>query len=52
MKYDFKKIEKKWQKKWEQEKVFEVEVEKRKKKYTIIEMFPYPSGEGLHKQLF
>ncbi|MBU4070241.1 MAG: leucine--tRNA ligase [Nanoarchaeota archaeon] len=48
MKYDFKKIEKKWQKKWEQEKVFEVEVEKRKKKYTIIEMFPYPSGEGLH----
>ncbi|MFH1787302.1 MAG: leucine--tRNA ligase [archaeon] len=45
---NFKKIEKKWQKKWEQEKVFEVEVDKKRKKFYCLEMYPYPSGEGLH----
>ncbi|MEX0932717.1 MAG: leucine--tRNA ligase [Candidatus Pacearchaeota archaeon] len=47
MNYNFGKIESKWQKKWENEKVFESKEEK-KKKYYVLEMFPYPSGEGLH----
>ncbi|MGD9276474.1 MAG: leucine--tRNA ligase [Candidatus Pacearchaeota archaeon] len=38
--YDFKKIEKKWQKKWEGEKIFEAEVDKKKKKFFVS--FPYP----------
>ncbi len=47
-KFDFAKIEKKWQKKWEKEKVFEVSLKSGKKKFTVIEMFPYPSGSKLH----
>jgi len=45
---NFKKIEKKWQKKYEEKKVFEVRLDKKKKKYYVLEMFPYPSGTGLH----
>jgi len=45
---NFKKIEKKWQDKWEKKRIFEVKEEKGKKKYYVLEMFPYPSGEGLH----
>ncbi len=45
---NFKKIEEKWQKKWEEAKLFEVKELKDKKKFYILEMFPYPSGEGLH----
>src|SRR3989344_1053036 len=45
---DFKKIEKKWQDKWEKNKVFEVKEDSKKKKYYCCEMFPYPSGSGLH----
>ncbi len=44
---EFKKIEKKWQKKWEQEGIFEVK-ESKKKKFYVLDMFPYPSGAGLH----
>ncbi len=47
-KIDFAKIEKKWQEKWEKEKVFEVSEDKKKKKYYVLEMFPYPSASGLH----
>jgi leucyl-tRNA synthetase len=47
-KFDFEKIEKKWQKKWESEKVFEVKENEKKKKFYIAEMYPYPSGSGLH----
>ncbi len=43
---DFKSIEKKWQKKWEEKKIFEVK--ERGKKFYCLEMFPYPSGSGLH----
>jgi len=43
MEYDFKRIEKKWQKRWEKEKIFEVK-EGKGKKYYILEMLPYPSG--------
>lgn len=47
-KIDFKKIERKWQDRWEKEKVFEVEMDKKKEKFYILEMFPYPSSSGLH----
>ena len=46
--FDVKKIELKWQKEWEKQKVFEIDVAKGKKKYSIVEMYPYPSGSGLH----
>jgi leucyl-tRNA synthetase len=45
---EFAKIEKKWQDKWEKEKVFEVSEKSKKKKYYVLEMFPYPSGTGIH----
>ncbi|MBY8981786.1 MAG: leucine--tRNA ligase [Candidatus Lokiarchaeota archaeon] len=44
-KYDPQKIEQKWQKRWEEDKIFEVNVDKTKKKYYILEMYPYPSGK-------
>ncbi len=47
-KYNFNKIEKKWQKAWESKKIFEVKEDPKKKKYYVLEMFPYPSGNGLH----
>lgn len=46
--YNFKEIEKKWQQRWERDKVFEVKESKSKKKFYVLDMFPYPSGEGLH----
>ncbi len=46
-KINFAQIEKKWQKKWEEEKVFEVK-EGKKKKFYVLEMYPYPSASGLH----
>ena len=45
---DFNKIEKKWQKKWEEAKVFETKIDSKKEKYYVLEMFPYPSASGLH----
>ncbi len=45
---DFSSIEKKWQEIWDKEKVFEVSEKSSKPKYYILEMFPYPSGTGLH----
>lgn len=45
---DFKKIELKWQKKWEQAKIFEVIENPEKKKFYVLEMYPYPSASGLH----
>jgi leucyl-tRNA synthetase len=45
---NFGKIEEKWQKKWEEAKLFEVKEDSKKKKYYVLEMFPYPSGNGLH----
>lgn len=46
--YDFKKIEKYWQKYWEINKTFESHLDNKKLKFYILDMFPYPSGEGLH----
>ncbi len=45
---DFNKIEKKWQSKWEKSKIFQVKENPKKEKQSIVEMFPYSSGEGLH----
>lgn len=47
-KVDFAAIEKKWQKKWEDSKCFEVKEDSKKKKFYCLEMFAYPSGSGLH----
>jgi leucyl-tRNA synthetase len=47
-KTNFAKIEKKWQDKWEKEKIFEVKEDSKKKKYYVLEMYPYPSASGLH----
>ena len=43
--YNFKLIEEKWQKKWDEEKSFATKVDKNKKKFYCLEMFPYPSGK-------
>ena len=43
--YNFKIVEEKWQKLWEEEKVFSTKVDKTKKKFYCLEMFPYPSGK-------
>ncbi len=48
MDYDFRKIEAKWQKYWAENKVFKTIEDKTKPKYYILDMFPYPSGAGLH----
>ncbi|MBI3588820.1 MAG: leucine--tRNA ligase [Candidatus Liptonbacteria bacterium] len=48
MKYDFKKIEKKWQERWLDEKVFRADDKSKKPKFYQLETFPYPSAEGLH----
>jgi len=41
-------IEKKWQKRWEEARIFKATEDSKKKKYYVLEMYPYPSGEGLH----
>ncbi len=46
--YDFSAIEKKWQKYWEENKTFKAEDISDKKKLYVLDMFPYPSGAGLH----
>ena len=43
--YNFKTVEEKWQKFWEEDKTFSTKVEKNKKKFYCLEMFPYPSGK-------
>ena len=47
-KYDHKKIEPKWQKYWQEHKSFKTESDLSKPKYYVLDMFPYPSGAGLH----
>ena len=48
MKYDHSKIEKKWQKKWLEDRIYEPDFKSAKKPYYTLMMFPYPSAEGLH----
>ena len=47
-KYNHKKIEEKWQEKWDKDKSYQTSEDKKKPKYYILDMFPYPSGVGLH----
>ncbi len=48
MNYDFREIEKKWQKTWVDQKTYKVSEDPSRKKYYVLNMFPYPSGAGLH----
>ena len=48
MEYDFRAIEKKWQEKWAKEGTYKVTEDASKPKYYVLNMFPYPSGAGLH----
>ena len=48
MKYQFREIEKKWQKRWYDQKLFKTEDSNLKDKYYVMDMFPYPSAQGLH----
>lgn len=48
MHYNFREIEKKWQSFWKERKVYKTEIDHNKPKYYILDMFPYPSGAGLH----
>jgi len=47
-KYDHKAIEKKWQAYWDKNQTFKAEINHSKPKYYVLDMFPYPSGSGLH----
>jgi leucyl-tRNA synthetase len=46
--YNFQEIEIKWQKFWEEKQIFKSEINSQKPKYYVLDMFPYPSGAGLH----
>lgn len=48
MEYIFKEIEAKWQKYWEENKTYKTEIDLDKPKFYVLDMFPYPSGAGLH----
>ena len=48
MEYDFRKIEGEWQQKWKDDKAYKVSNDSSKPKYYVLDMFPYPSGAGLH----
>lgn len=48
MEYNHKDIEKRWQKRWKEDKNYHTEIDKSKPKFYVLDMFPYPSGAGLH----
>lgn len=48
MEYNFGEIEKKWQSYWKENKTYQVDIDKSKPKFYVLDMFPYPSGAGLH----
>ncbi len=48
MDYNFREVEKKWQEYWSENKVFKAEIDPARPKYYVLDMFPYPSGAGLH----
>ncbi|POH08351.1 leucine--tRNA ligase [Fructilactobacillus lindneri] len=48
MAYNHEKVEQKWQKYWEENKTFRTSDKQEKEKYYVLDMFPYPSGQGLH----
>ena len=48
MEYNFREIEKKWQQRWAENHTYQVTENESKKKFYVLNMFPYPSGAGLH----
>ncbi len=48
MEYNFKEIEAKWQKEWQERGIYKVDVDNTRPKFYVLDMFPYPSGAGLH----
>src|SRR6056297_2343769 len=48
MEYSFREVEEKWQKIWEENNIYKVGIDPSKPKYYVLDMFPYPSGSGLH----
>jgi len=48
MDYNFREIEAKWQKEWQERDIYRVEVDSSRPKFYVLDMFPYPSGAGLH----
>ncbi len=48
MEYNFREIESKWQKEWAEKQIYKAENQSDKPKYYVLDMFPYPSGAGLH----
>lgn len=48
MDYNFREVEKKWQKFWSENKIYKAEIDHSKPKFYVLDMFPYPSGAGLH----
>ena len=48
MEYNFKEIESKWQRRWQEDKTYKVETDPSRPKFYVLDMFPYPSGAGLH----
>jgi leucyl-tRNA synthetase len=48
MEYNFREVEKKWRSYWSQNKTFKVSIDPQKPKFYVLDMFPYPSGAGLH----
>ena len=48
MEYNFKEIESKWQKEWQERGIYKVDVDSSRPKFYVLDMFPYPSGAGLH----
>ncbi len=48
MEYNHKEIESRWQRYWKENKIYKTEIDKDRPKYYVLDMFPYPSGAGLH----
>ena len=48
MEYGFSEIEQKWKKYWKEHNIYKVSIDEKKPKCYVLDMFPYPSGAGLH----
>ncbi|MBQ5370529.1 MAG: class I tRNA ligase family protein, partial [Bacteroidaceae bacterium] len=48
MEYNFREIEQKWRRIWAEQQTYKVEADEQKEKFYVLNMFPYPSGAGLH----
>ena len=49
MEYNFREIEKRWQSQWVKDKTYHTTEDSAKEKFYVLNMFPYPSGAGLHE---